>query len=145
MKKTIAIATLLFAYLSASAQEGPVNPFQDRALLHEIITTASILPTFVLIAGFILLLTKTILEHRLKSKMIDRSVSETLAEQLLKPTRKTNRYAAIKWFTFFAGLGVGLLIVGFAQPFGIHSLAIISISMAASFLGYYYFVKRAEQ
>jgi hypothetical protein len=44
-----------------------------------------------------------------------------------------------------AGTGVGLTLVNYTMPLGVHSIAIMSFSIAASFLGYYLFIRKTRE
>ena len=50
-----------------------------------------------------------------------------------------------KWFAMLAGTGVGLTLVNYTMPLGVHSIAIMSFSIAASFLGYYLFIRKTRE
>jgi hypothetical protein len=93
---------------------------------------------------FILAIIKTILDFRLKSKMVDKGVSDKVVEQFLQPQNRDAKTQAIKAFLILAGIGVGLTAINFTSPIGIHSFAIMAFSIALSFLGYFYFIKRSE-
>ncbi len=87
-----------------------------------------------------------ILDHRVKDKLIDKGASETIITQLLKPiNQESSRDVNIKWFCILAAIGAGLALIGFFQPLGIHSMAIMSFSLAAGFLGYHYFTRKREK
>jgi len=66
-------------------------------------------------------------------------------EQFLQPGAKDTKNQIIKWFLVLTGLGLGLTIISMTLPLGIHSMAIMSFSIALSFLGYYVFTKRTEK
>jgi hypothetical protein len=63
----------------------------------------------------------------------------------LKPNTTEEGSANIKWFSIFAAIGIGLTIINYALPLGVHSLAIMSFSIAAGFLGYHLFLKRSKK
>ena len=58
---------------------------------------------------------------------------------------KEDRNINIKWFAILTGIGMGLTIINYTLPLGIHPLAIIAFSIAASFLGYFLFLKQDEK
>ena len=89
---------------------------------------------------------KRILEHRLKNKIVDKGISENMAQSILatRPT-EDNKNANIKWFAILAGIGLGLMGVTLTRPFGFHSLAIMAFSISFSFLGYYFFIRNAQK
>ena len=85
---------------------------------------------------------KKIFEYRLKNKIVDKGISENIAQSILE-TKSNNeaKYVNVKWFAILAGLGMGLIGVNYTQPLGFHSLAIMAFSISLSFLGYYLFTK----
>ena len=94
---------------------------------------------------FIISVLKRILEHRLKNRIIDKGISESIATSILETNSGENKNANIKWFAILAGIGIGLTGVNYSQPLGFHSLAIMAFSISLSFLGYYFFIKRTEK
>ena len=99
---------------------------------------------FVVLAfmAFILSIIKRILEYRIKNKIADKGVPESLAASILQKNMGESMHANIKWFALLTGLGAGLIIVNYTLPLGIHSLAIMSLSIALSFLGYFLYLKK---
>ncbi len=120
----------------ANAQDDGRQPIDYH--LFEICATVA---SFVLMAFFILALIKRILDYRLKNKVIDKQVTEGMALSVLGESNlQEGRFLNVKWFALLSGIGIGLLIVKFTQPLGIHSFAIMFLSIAASFLGYHLFL-----
>lgn len=95
---------------------------------------------------FIINIIKRIFEHRLKNKIVDKGISENIAQSILE-TKATgeSKYANIKYFAILAGIGIGLTGVNYTQPLGFHSLAIMAFSISLSFLGYYLFIRDTEK
>lgn len=142
MKKIIAIITVILISITSYAQSG-YDPMRDSSYVFDLTHIVGMLIVVFLITTFILNLIKLFFDHRIKNRMIDKGVSENVVTQLLQPDKKDNSNTAIKWFIIFAGIGIGLTLIDVFQPFGIHSLAIMSFSIAAGFLGYYYFTRRS--
>jgi hypothetical protein len=93
---------------------------------------------------FIINIMKRIFEYRLKNKIVDKGISENIAQSILATqTPEDNKYANVKWFAILAGIGLGLIGVNYTQPLGFHSLAIMAFSISLSFLGYYFFTRNA--
>jgi len=91
-------------------------------------------------------MTKTHYEYRLKKNLIDRSVPENIVSQFLKPNLNEDSREAIKWVAILLGAGIGLAVVSFINhSLGIHSLAIMIISVALGYLAYYYFTKKKQE
>jgi hypothetical protein len=147
MKRLTTILIMMCTGFAVTAQTNDhPEPLIDRGLMEEIVRTVSILLTIILFSAAILSIIRMILDNRIKKQMVEKGVSENIISQLLQPINKeSSRDVNIKWFCILAGIGVGLALINFFQPLGIHSLAIMSFSLAASFLGYYYFTKRSEK
>ncbi len=144
MKKIIKAAVLLLAPFVINAQGGEAS-FQGTYVDRDVFRISATIFTVILFMAFLLAILKWVLEHRLKNKIIDKGVSENLVASVLQATTKQDGNANIKWFAILTGIGAGLTIVNYTLPLGIHSLAIMFFSTAASFLGYYLFVKKTEK
>ncbi|HJS53560.1 MAG TPA: hypothetical protein VJ765_03420 [Chitinophagaceae bacterium] len=95
---------------------------------------------------FIITVMKRIFEHRLKNKIVDKGISEVVAQSILETrAAEENRNVNVKWFSLLAGIGIGLMGVNYTQPLGFHSLAIMAFSISLSFLGYYLFTRNTEK
>ncbi len=143
MKKLIAISAALFITVAANAQE--FDAFKDREFsfefLHIIFSTIATV-TFMI---FIIAAVRLFFDNKIKNKMIEKGVPENVVAQLLQPEKKDSKAQAMKWFLILLAIGLGLAIVKYTLPIGIHSVSIMSISIALSFLGYYYFIKQSEK
>ena len=139
MKKIITIATVCLAGFTANAHDG--YEYSDE--IFEVSAAIFVVGMFMY---FIINVMKRILEYRLKNKIVDKGISENIAQSILE-TRTTDdsKNANIKWFAILAGIGLGLAGVNFTKPFGFHSLAIMAFSISLSFLGYYFFIRNAEK
>lgn len=93
---------------------------------------------------FLLAILKRVLDFRLKNKIVERGIDQHVASSILQTGSGEDRNINIKWFAILAGLGSGLTLIHYTLPLGIHSLAIMAFCMAASFLGYFLFLKRTE-
>jgi len=138
MKKITTIATIMLASFAAHAQnvQEESKAIIDKDFMRELLTNCGVLIGIFLFTSFFLTIIRSALDSRLKNKLIDKGASENVVNQLLEP---------LKWFSILAGIGLGLALIGAFQPLGIHSLAIMSFSLAAGFLAYYFFSKKAEQ
>ena len=141
MKKII-IALLIFFSPFYSYAQDQFQLGNGRYIPNEYFRIgASILVLYFLIS-FILSITRSILDFRLKSKMIDRGVSEKVAEQFLQPQNKDSKAQAMKAFLILAGIGLGLSVINLTTPIGIHSFAIMAFTIALSFLAYFFFIRK---
>lgn len=93
---------------------------------------------------FIIVILKRNMDYRLKNKIVEKGIPENIASSILQTNPKEDRNANIKWFAILAGLGAGLTIIYYTRPLGIHSLAIMAFCIAASFLGYYFFLSNQK-
>lgn len=136
MKK---ITTILVATLVCFAANAHDNAMQFNEGVFEISAAIFVVGMFMY---FIINIMKRIFEHRLKNKIVDKGISENIAQSILETKAKEDdRQVNIKWFAILAGIGIGLTGVNYTQPLGFHSLAIMAFSISLSFLGYYFFTR----
>ena len=146
MKKIISIGTLLLASVASFAQDNnEPKPLIDADFMRDLMHMSVILIGMYLVSTFFLSIIRTFLDGRLKNRLLDRGTTENVISQLLQPLKKENKQEPFKWFAILAGIGTGLLLINYTQPMGLHSLAIMAFSLAASFLGYYFFSRKTEQ
>ena len=140
MKKILSLVAVVATPVVVCAQDGISAEF-DRKIF-EISATIFVVGLFMI---FILTIMKRILDHRLKNKILERGITDSVALSILQTNPNENRNINIKWFAILAGLGAGLTIVNYTRPLGIHSLAIMAFCIAISFLGYFYYLKQSEK
>jgi hypothetical protein len=143
MKRILFSAIIATGSFAAHAQNK--DQFSDGELKFESLHLSMTLLMIVLFSIVILTFVRWILDYRLKNKLIEKGAPDHVVSQLLQPVTNDNKNITIKWFAMLMGLGIGLSLVNYFQPLGIHSLAMMSFSLATSFLGYYFFIKRAEK
>ena len=140
MKKIITIAGVCSVSFTANAQDSGFR--YDEEMLQ----VAAAIFVVGMFMYFIIDIMKRIFEHRLKNKIVDKGISENIAQSILATQKPVdNRYSNVKWFAILAGIGIGLTGVNYTQPLGFHSLAIMAFSISLSFLGYYIFMRNAEK
>jgi hypothetical protein len=105
---------------------------------------ATLLAAWLLIS-FLISIVRLVLDNRLKVKMVEKEVSDKVAEQMLQSSKTDTRSQAFKWFMVLAGTGIGLGLVSINLPFGIHSIAILACCLSLSYLGYFIYIKRSEK
>ena len=140
MKKIGTIASILFIPIASNAQS-IVQVIGDQELTRAL---AGILVMY-LIGVFILIVIRSMQEQRLKTKLIEKGVSEKVIEQFLQPANKDPKNHSIKVFLVLTALGLGLTIITFTMPLGIHSIAIMAFCIAAAYLSFYFFIKQSEK
>lgn len=140
MKKLITIATVCSVSFTANAHD---SAFEYN---EEIFQITAMIFVVGMVMFFIINVMKRIFEHRLKNKIVDKGISENIAQSILETkTTGDSKYANVKWFAILAGIGIGLTGINYTKPFGFHSLAIMAFSISLSFLGYYFFIRNAEK
>lgn len=137
MKKLILFLSISGVASAAHAQDGFISQ-------HSFNVCASIL-VLGLVLIFILTMLRRVLEHRIKNRIIEKGIPESIALSVLQTNPKEDRNANLKWAMILAGFGLGLSLIHFTQPLGIHSLAILSFCISASFLGYFFFIKSSDK
>lgn len=140
MKKIVTGTALFLAPLALFAQG---NNRLDARQFSEFLTVPGILFVIYLIWLFILTIIRWHLDHRLRSKLVEKGVSEKVVEQFLEPRNKDIKAQALKWALVLAGAGIGLTIVYYTLPLNIHSIGIMAFSISLSFLGYFYYLKQS--
>src|SRR6187200_1540153 len=137
MKKLITIITAGLVSFTVNAQ-GDL----DMEFRPEVFRGVAAIFVVGMFMYFIINIMKRIFEHRLKNKIVDKGISENIAQSILATQKpEENKYSNVKWFAILAGIGLGLTGVNYTQPLGFHSLAIMAFSMSLSFLGYYLFTR----
>jgi hypothetical protein len=142
MKKVTAFIIAIAAATTANAQSD-VSPLLTRhSPILEVLGTIALVA---IVMFFILQMIKYLMNNRLKNKILDKGVSGELASTLLHIDPNEGKNVNIKWFAILAGIGTALLIINYTLPLGLHSLAIMAFCLAASFLGYYIFLRKTEK
>lgn len=102
-----------------------------------------LIPIFLLmlLMQFLRSMLRKILDHKLKNRIIDKGVSKELAASLLQSDEKDEKTNSFKWFLILLSTGIGLFITGIFPSLGIHSFAIMAISISIGFLAYSFYLK----
>jgi uncharacterized membrane protein len=95
-----------------------------------------------LATGFILMVIRLLLEHRIKNRIIEKGLPEETAKAILNSGENALKASLLKWFLVFAGTACGLFLVAALHPDQVTSLAIIAACIAASFGACYLLKKR---
>lgn len=137
MKKLFVILLSLASPVMAHAQGGLYEP--------EVFRTVSLIFLVGLFMWFCLAVMKRLMDNKLRNKIVDKGVPDSVVSSILKTNPKEDLNANIKWFAILMGLGVALTAIHYTLPLGIHSLAIMAFCIAASFLGYFFFLKQSDK
>ena len=138
MKKALIAMAFIGSSLVAFAQDKP-EPLVSRDLIFDVIHICAIITIIYLISSFILQLFRGSFDCRLKSKMLERQTDENIVGQLVQSDKPNPLNNILQWVCTLASVGVGFLVIELTQPYGLHSLAIMALSVAAG-LGLYYFI-----
>jgi hypothetical protein len=146
MKKVsiTAIVSLIGFFAQAQPQEN-FDPFKDRDFLFDSLHICSMIIVIYLISSFILQAIKAAMNTRIKNRILDKSPEENIVRELLRPEKRDNRNNILQWFFMLLAIGLGLLLIKIVAPFGLHSLAILALSIAAGAVAYYYFSRQTEK
>ncbi len=90
---------------------------------------------------FIMKILKTMLNHRLKNRIIDKEIPQELASSILHRTSNSEIHQSVKWFAILISTGAGLFVTNQYLPLGLHSIGIMTISIALGFLVYTLYLK----
>jgi hypothetical protein len=144
MKKALALIPLFYSTFQDVAQS-PVGLNQLEDIPGKFIEIPALLLLISVIAGFIINVVRLFFDYRLKNKIIDKGVPEEIVAHVLRPSAKDTKKLSFKWFSVLASIGMGLIIINLSRPFGIHSIIIMTFSVAAGFLAYYYFETQLDK
>jgi hypothetical protein len=144
MKKALIVIAFVGSSVAAFAQDKP-EPLVNRDLIFDVIHICAILTITYLIASFILQLFRGSFDFRLKSKMLDRQTDENIVGKIVQSDRTNPLAAVLQWVCVLASVGIGFLLIELTEPFGLHSLAIMALCVAAGLGLYYYFASRAKK
>lgn len=139
MKKILTATTIILAPFFLNAQDN----YDFRNIDDKYFEISATIFVVYLIITFILSLIKTLLDARLKSKMVEKGVSDKVIEQFLEPRNRDSKTQAIKSFLILLAIAVGLTIINYTLPLGIHSLAVMAFSISFGFLGYFFYLKQS--
>lgn len=140
MKPAFLTIIAITSTIAASAQDNSIVPIDK-----DIQVMTGLIIVIALISFTILAIIKRWMEYRLKNKLIDSGLSENIINAVLQDATNRNKNSNIKWFAILAGVGTALTIINYTLPLGIHSLAIMTFCVSASFLCYFFFLKYADK
>jgi hypothetical protein len=144
MKKALIIIAALGGSIVAYAQDKP-EPLINRELIFDLVHVIMFILVVYLISSFILQLVRQNFDFRLKSKILERQTEEQIVSQLVQPEKINPLNSVLQWICALVSVGVGFALINVTLPFGLHSLAIMSFSVAAGLGIYYYMAKRAKK
>ncbi|AFL82598.1 hypothetical protein Aeqsu_3164 [Aequorivita sublithincola DSM 14238] len=136
MKKSFLTLTAIASTFAATAQNDSISTIDK-----DILVMIGMLVLIALVSFTVLTIIKRWMDYRLKNKLIDNGLSENIINSILQDDTNRNKNSNIKWFAILVGVGTALTIINYTLPLGIHSIAIMTFSVSASFLGYFFFLK----
>jgi len=95
--------------------------------------------------SFVLTILRTLLEHKLKNKMLEKDISESIVASILQKDTYSDKHVSMKWVLVLIATGIGLFITNQYLPLGIHSIGIMTISIAIGFLCYALYLNRISK
>lgn len=98
-----------------------------------------------LLIFLIISVTKYILEYRLKNKIVNKGISEQLSATILEKNSENKNDEAMKWAILLCGIAIGLTITYYTMPLHLHSLAIMTLSISASYFAYFFYLKNQKR
>lgn len=141
MKKSLTITALSVVAFSVNVHARD----NDGGLSGEAMRVLAVIAVMVLIVLFILTFLRYILDSRIKNRIIDKGITESLAASLLSTNKKDDKLQTLKWFCLLAATGVGLMMVYYTLPLDVHSFAIMCFSISLGYLGYYFIMKQSQK
>jgi hypothetical protein len=144
MKKALIIIAALGGSVVACAQDKP-EPLINREFVFDFVHIIAVLLIIYLISSFILQLVRSHFDFRLKSKLVERQTEENIVGQLVQPDRVNPLNTVMQWICTLLSVGVGFVLIQIAQPFGLHSLAIMAFCVAGGLGLYYLYAKKTKK
>jgi hypothetical protein len=116
---------------------------REREYSHreEVFRSGSIIFTLILVMVFVVIMVRTFLDNKLRHKILQNNVQPDSLHALLDLTPQDRKVTNLRWVYILAGIGIGLLLVS-TLPLGITAIAVMCLSLAASFLAFHWFVLR---
>lgn len=140
MKKPLFFLCVFVISCTANAQNTPASVVNE-----DIFNIIASIFTLALVMIFFLTVMKRVLDHRIKKRIVEKGIPESIASAVLQSNSKEDGNSNIKWFAILTGIGIALTIIHYTLPLGIHSLAIMAFCVAGSFLGYFFFIRYSEK
>jgi hypothetical protein len=144
MKKALIITAALGGSVAAYAQDKP-EPLINREFIFDFVHIIAVLLIIYLISSFILQLVRSHFDFRLKSKLVERQTEENIVGQLVQPDKVNPLNTVMQWICTLLSVGVGFVLIQIAQPFGLHSLAIMAFCVAGGLGLYYLYAKKTKK
>lgn len=136
MKRLLIPILSLLIFVAARAED-KTGGIIDRDFMVDAFHVGATIFLLYLCFNFILELLQRNLDHRIKSRAIAAGSSETMVSRLLARQKKDVRRGALAWICVLLAIGLGLSIINFTMPFGLHSVAIMAFSIGAGLLAFY--------
>jgi len=109
----------------------------------QIVVDGSLIVVIYLVSTFVLKAIKSLHDYRLKNKLIEKDLPQEIFGQFLQPEKNEAGHQSIKIFFVLACAGIGLSAIAFFNPSLVAIFAIMSFSIAGSFLAYFIYLKRS--
>jgi ABC-type uncharacterized transport system fused permease/ATPase subunit len=148
-------STVVFAQDSIDVERmQELNNFREREHEFEVIKSQAeinldVFYTCALIFGitlfflFVLNMIKKFLDQKIKNKIIDNNITESMAQTLLNHNVEEEQNSTLRWFSILTGIALGTSLLGTIQ--NINPAPILALCLAVSLLVYYFYLKRKKQ
>lgn len=117
------------------------GPYIDK----DIFNACAAIAAAALLLGFVLTMVKVLLDYRIKTKLTDSGLPDTVISGLLGSKQHADKLAAAKWALIFAGTGLACTIIYYTLPLGMHSLAIMAFCLSLTFAGYFLVLHKMDK
>lgn len=147
---SFASSTIIFAQDSTAKIPTPPQLSLNSNVDHSLNNNSSIeslIPLFAitLVVTLIIQVAKYILDYKLKNKIIDRGISEQLANSVLQKSVADKKDDSIKLSILLLGVSGGLTVSYYTMPLHIHSIAIMAFSAGLSYLVYFFYLQKKNR
>ncbi|WP_158655681.1 hypothetical protein [Sphingobacterium sp. HMA12] len=144
--KRILNLTLLLTVITVPtmALQKSTSVMEDKEVIFFSLNALAVLLSIWIASSFLLRLIKLFLNDRLRRTLIQRNAPVAIISEIL-PKEKNLAEQALNWCcVLFAG-SAGLTLCYYTQPFGLHSVIILSVSLAFGLLTYYFIHKHTNK
>jgi hypothetical protein len=123
--------------------ENTIIPGTDQQTILFTLNALAILLVIYIASSFLLSLVRLFLGDRLRRTLLEKNASELVIAQML-PVNGNLRQTALKWSCLLIAGGLGLTICFYTRPLGLHWAIVMSLSLAAGLL-VFYFISKPKQ
>ena len=127
----------------AEIEADRIQRLHDNEHEDEVLRISATIFVMVIIMIFIVIMVRTYMDYKLRHKILENNVQPDSLNALLDIAPQDRRVSNLRWVFALAGIGFGLHLGGYVR-FGVHSVAIMCLCLAASFLAFHFIVLRKK-